>query len=314
VIVSAIVTSGDPNDPQWIIEPADAPFFVSLFNRGECAGTIVGTRHILTAAHCVCNLDDDDDGDSSATPPTAILWNDETYEAWGTFFNPDCLFSCEEDGPNRCDVALLAFKDDLVTEDNGAIALKVYPHSDESINGRKITIYGYGLTGNADNLTSASECQDASEDGAFRRAENIVTDSGTDNEYGVIQYQMDTIEDGGLILEGIAQDGDSGGTAVMEADDGTIYLVGANSGTSESNPCNYGSVDQYAKVSAHFDFISKVMNPIDHQSTDLICPYQTWGSTDANDSSCATSASTGASRGYHYLVFYSSIFALSYLL
>jgi len=288
---SAIVTSGNQNNPKWIVEPEDAPFFVSLFSRGECAGTIVGKRHVVTAAHCVCNLDDTDKSDA----PTAILWNGERYKAWGTFFNPDCLFSCRNDGPNRCDVAVLVFNTDLVTDTNGASAIDVYPHSDENIDGGKITIYGYGLTGDAESLNTAIKCRNAEEDGKFRRAENIVTSID-----GVISYQMNRASDGGLDLEGMAQDGDSGGSATFEEDDGTVYLVGANSGTSESNSCDYGSFDEYAKISGqpHSNFVSKVLDPND----DSICPYQIWMDL-TDDDTYSNCPSTGSSDDCFFSAF-----------
>ena len=292
--VSAIVTSGDPNDPRWIIEPADAPFFVSLFNRGECAGTIVGKRFVVTAAHCVCNLYDKDESDA----PTAILWNDERHQAIRTFFNPDCLFSCEDDGPNRCDVAVLEFNKDLVTDSNGASMVDVYPYPDDNVIGGKITIYGYGLTGDAGSLTSDRKCRNADEDYKFRRAENIVTSIDE-----VINYRMDNALNGGLDLEGMAQDGDSGGPATMEGDDGSsVYLVGANSGTSESNPCDYESIDQYAKVygQPHFDFVSKILDPNDLS----ICPYQTWWAMESIDDDSYIDCSAVGCLRCHFLNFF----------
>merc|ERR1712159_606627 len=83
-------------------------------------------------------------------------------------------------------------------------------------------------------------------------AQNIVTDTSD----GVIRYQMNN--NGGLDLEGMAQDGDSGGAATITKN-GVTYPIGANSGTMERNSCDYGSIDEYVRLSEHYDFITKVL-------------------------------------------------------
>merc|ERR1712050_719479 len=57
----------------------------------------------------------------------------------------------------------------------------------------------------------------------------------------------------------MAQDGDSGGPAIIERG-GTKYVAGANSGTAENNPCTYGSVDMYCRLSDHANWIKKVLD------------------------------------------------------
>merc|ERR1712151_212249 len=51
-----------------------------------------------------------------------------------------------------------------------------------------------------------------------------------------------------------------GGGAAVIVKDGVSYVAGANSGTSENNSCDYGSVDEYARLSNHFSWISSVLN------------------------------------------------------
>merc|ERR1712176_222441 len=53
VMVSGVITKVSPNSA--IISNNDAKFFVSLYERGECAGTVIGESFVITSARCVCN-------------------------------------------------------------------------------------------------------------------------------------------------------------------------------------------------------------------------------------------------------------------
>ena len=67
-------------------------------------------------------------------------------------FNPKCMFSCDEDGPNRCDTAIMELDASQVPEDAKKAALEVYRWDDEK--GMKIDTFGYGATGNAGKLST----------------------------------------------------------------------------------------------------------------------------------------------------------------
>jgi hypothetical protein len=264
----AVVTKGDANDPKFLADIQDAPFFVSFYQRGNCAGTIIGDHHVLTAAHCV--------GDARKSPKT-ILFDGSTVQPWGAFMNPNCIFSVQNDGPNGCDVAVLAYEENIVDMLAAAgvealLTLPMYPNSDEV--GKTITIYGYGLSGDAGKLTGKNGCKKAKDDARFRKAQNIVTDTSD----GVVRYKMDNAN--GLDLEGMAQDGDSGGAATVTVG-GTTYLVGANSGTFERNSCDYGSDDEYSRVSEHYDFVTKIL---DYPNDQTICPWKEWEKPNGGDS------------------------------
>merc|ERR1719393_145924 len=254
------------------------PFFVSLyekkFMRGDCAGTIVDDNHVVTAAHCAAGLDN---------APKTILPNGNVVEPWAIFMNPDCVYSLAKDGPNGCDVAVLVFEEGVLSSNGKSpVSLPVYPFSDEV--GSLMTLYGYGLSGDAADLSRG--CNRASEDGKFRRAQNIVTDTSD----GVIRYQMNN--NGGLDLEGMAQDGDSGGAATITMN-GVTYLIGANSGTMERNSCDYGSIDEYVRLSEHYDFITKVLDCRDN----TISPSKVWKKIDNAQVNCSENNDNDNSDG-----------------
>lgn len=238
--VGGITTAGDPNQGSYIVQPSSYPYFVSLGERGNCAGAVISAKHVITAARCYCP--------TPLSPLKAIFSDDSHMYANRVYFNPGCMFSCNDDSPNRCDVAIMEF-DTEINETH--TPLPIYTHSDQV--GKELTILGYGNTGDA----GQGSCIEG--DGKMRRAKNIVTSiEGGGIFGGVIKYTMDQ---NGLALEGMAQGGDSGGPAVIERD-GTTYLAGVHSGTADiySNPCAYGAVDEYCRLSAHNEkFIAQVI-------------------------------------------------------
>ena len=117
----------------------------------------------LLQAHCICQ----------GSSPTrnrikAILSNGSSKLAARVFRNPNCKFNCANDGPNRCDAAVLEFDENVV---EASVAIPIYEGNDEV--GKTIEIFGYGLTGPTSSFTK--NCRAAEEDGRFRTAENVVT-------------------------------------------------------------------------------------------------------------------------------------------
>ena len=67
-------------------------------------------------------------------------------------FNPSCTYSCRNDGPNKCDIAIMKLSSNVVPASAKKAALPVYKWSDEK--GKTIDIYGFGVTGSAAQFTN----------------------------------------------------------------------------------------------------------------------------------------------------------------
>uniref|UniRef100_A0A7S1BBH9 Peptidase S1 domain-containing protein n=1 Tax=Corethron hystrix TaxID=216773 RepID=A0A7S1BBH9_9STRA len=248
-ICESIVTIDDPSEA--VVNVRNYPFFVALYARGDCAGTIISRRHVVTAAHCVC-------GSPKAGIPVLFADGRKIVPVRG-YRNPACVFDCKKDGPNRCDVAVLAFDVDVAKAGDAAI-VPVYAGKDEV--GRAMEIFGYGISGKASTFAgNPKKCRKAKVDRKFRMATNVV--DRVNGKLRVVEYDL-TNRPG----EGIAEDGDSGGPALITVG-AKKYIIGVNSGTSEKNPCEIGAVDQYARLSIHYNFIQNAMGG-------EVSPWVTW--------------------------------------
>lgn len=217
---------------------SDYKMFASLFERGDCAGTMVTRRAMVTAAHCVCGTE--------KKGVKAIFHDGSTATATAAYLNPGCKYSCTADtkANDKCDAAILVFDKDVVAAD---VPVPIYKWTDEV--GQVMTILGYGnsgLTSTFEGSQGKSKCRRGKSDGKLRMAENVVGAAA-----GTITYTMNRPSESGFrVLEGNAQDGDSGGALLLKRG-GKWYVAGANSGTYDNNPCDYGSVDIYARLSLH---------------------------------------------------------------
>ena len=234
--VDAIVTREEPQ--QAVTDLANAKFFVSLFARGDCAGSIIAASFVATAAHCVCGAE--------GSGVLAIDYLNQRRSAVAAYQNPGRSFNCNRDGPNSNDVAILEFAGAPFRDHDPR---PVYAAGDEV--GKTIWILGMGIKGRPDDFPSARACRNGPTDTSLREGFNTV-DRATS---GVLYYDMTPPGPSSHPREAIAQDGDSGGAALILAD-GEWMVAGANSGADEDNSCDWGSVDQYCRLSEHAAWIA----------------------------------------------------------
>lgn len=232
----AIITSLDPTEA--VIDSNEVPFFVSLSRKGSCAGAIISSSFIVTAAHCLCY--------TSFTGVKIIDYKDEVFQVVAAYQNPMRQFKCLADGPNENDVAVLQVAGDPFTSHS---PVQIYSDSDEV--GEKMTLLGMGLSGQPDDYPTPASCRNARSDEKLRRGYNTV-----DTASGVITYNMTRSSSPGAVLgEAIAQAGDSGSPCIING-----KVAGVNSGTNEINSCDWGSVDMYCRLSEHATWISKAID------------------------------------------------------
>ena len=208
---------------------------------------MISQNHVITAAHCF------EGGRKQGFTVKGYSWK---RKAKATHFNPDCQFHLLNDGPNRCDVAIVELE---TKEDDAPVtAVPVYNGSDEE--GKTLTFFGWGVTGTADKI-SKRDCNDGPEDGVFRTGQNVVAKATAPIEGGgLIEYTMRANDDKrALPLEAICASGDSGSPAFITGDDGREYIAATDSGSDDKNGCAYGSTDQMCRLSRHYAWIQSVI-------------------------------------------------------
>uniref|UniRef100_A0A182M5F2 trypsin n=1 Tax=Anopheles culicifacies TaxID=139723 RepID=A0A182M5F2_9DIPT len=122
----------------FVIDIADAPYQVSLQNDNEhnCGGSILSTKWILTAAHCI--------HDESSSDFTVRLGSSE-HGSGGTVIRVARIIPHPRHSATNYDIALLELESELSF--NSKIQPVVLPEQDEPVvDGMMGTVSGWGLT------------------------------------------------------------------------------------------------------------------------------------------------------------------------
>ena len=226
-----IITRDDLSDDEYVVDDADYPALVDLFQPGDCIGTLIHPMYLLTVAHCAQDMNTNQ----------SLTVNGVDRSVAEVILHPDW-------GGWNYDIALIGLDEPI--EDIEPYGL--YQETDE--NGQAMTLVGRGLHG-----TGIEGESGATMDRLLRRAHNAV--SSVDNQWIEVRFESPD-EDGILPLEGVGAAGDSGGPAFIEKD-GQMLIAGLNSwgdGGIGIGVGEYGSFDYSTRVSQHLDWISNYVD------------------------------------------------------
>ena len=138
------------------------------------------------------------------------------------------------------DIAFLILDRPIQNAVEGKHYVKVWDEEEGSIVGREFTLAGWGASGEL--LDTGSENHLDRNMEVFHRGYNVV-DSITDN---MLNYSMQSPDNGGLELESMGHNGDSGSGAFIIDGNGDHRLVGVKSNGQDAF---WGSEHQYTYAS-----------------------------------------------------------------
>jgi secreted trypsin-like serine protease len=243
-----IIIRHDKGDSRYQVREESYPqlfYLHTSFDNKVCMGTLINSHWAITAAHC--------------TNQTPLLETVRQNESYSLTINKKQYGVAElvmhplyDTGNELENVDLALIRLDRAVVDITPVAL--YRQTDEV--DQIVSLLGWGFTGIGTRGLQNN-------DGKFRRAQNRVT--GADQW---LTFMFDDPRSSGnqaLVLEGIPGLGDSGGPALLEAENGPL-LMGIALGEleeGESPPVQglYGTTQIYERISSHLEWIDAVLTP-----------------------------------------------------
>ena len=228
---SAIVRRHDVPDDQYVVPATDFPAVVDLYinSPGDCLATLIAPRWLITAAHCVeeLQMSADIQVGSNVYQIAQIIthsgWNDDTD-----------------------DITLIELNQAV----NDVAPIPWYTANDEV--GKMVWFVGRGDT-------STGDTGGGQPDGNTRAATNTVV--GADAYW--LRFVFNAPGDPEVTaLEGISGDGDSGGPALIETPEG-LKIAGLSSFQEEGSQAlgTYGVEEFYTRLSQYADWIEDRVGP-----------------------------------------------------
>ena len=235
----AIISRDDVPDADYVVQDADYPEVVDLFEPGDCTGTLIHQSFLLTVAHCAEDLD----------AGAVLVVDGIDHEVAEVTLHP------QWDGW-LYDIALIRFDVPV----RGLTPVPLYRGGDEV--GQMLTLVGRGV-----HATGLEGERGGTIDGQLRRATNVV--SAVCGQWLEVFFEPPN-DPNATDLEGVGAEGDSGGPAFIENEDGR-FLAGLNSwGDADrgSDIGKYGSWDNSTRVSVFARWIDGELGTVPPERDD----------------------------------------------
>jgi hypothetical protein len=215
LLASTIVIRHDKPDTDYLVSRGMYPAAARVCEMAE--GTLVGPRHVLTAAHVV---------DYMHPFRAFVELGGRRYDVTRVLYHP---LAKSNNFRKRIDLALLVLKEPV----KGIRPVPIYPLRDEV--GKIATLFGSGTTGNG-------RVGESKYDRKARAAQNRV-------DFVTNQFLKVTFDPPGKGLpnEGVTGNGDSGGPAYL-THNGKTYLAGV---THKNEPVEGGPVAGYKSIGVY---------------------------------------------------------------
>ncbi|XP_055526986.1 serine protease SP24D-like [Wyeomyia smithii] len=220
------------NASLWNCQQRTHPYHVALFKGKEflCGGSIVDRQWILTAAHCVIELD------GSISKDVKVLAGTAHLKKGGTYLKPDKIFPHEQYGSSGNDIALIKLEKTIeFNEHMQKIELSAAEVPDNS----SVIITGHGRTGNGEPISEILK-------------HNTMYTLSDEECHAAIQSERKGIMCINNQIDNGACLGDSGGPAVYDSKQvgvANFYIT----------MCGGEKPDGYAKVAYYADWIAETM-------------------------------------------------------
>jgi len=215
-----------------------------------CGASLVGSRHLVTAAHCIRPSDRPQDlrvvmGSSKRARYFYYFWQTDSVDQ--IHIHP----SYDTDS-HAYDIALLRLKKEPELEPGEVWPVCLPAAPVESYAGQRATVIGWGKTSGQESFSSARILQELGVE--------VISQAECQQQWS---YGNGRVEVGGPKMcfrsEGASCHGDSGGGMFTQDSDGNKTLVGV---------CSYGLADcqnwapeVYTKVSAVLDWLQPLLGP-----------------------------------------------------